>query len=640
MATLATPFEGKVDISRPRKLSPDFAWAILLYSSIAAHAILSFVIFASKNTETPVIYRSTINNTGWVTSECPTDYMSQSDCISGFVHRERVIETMDCITESLCMELKTCASNNPGSGSRRLSAEEVHGRRLAAKDAKNVWQFLEQHFYQPTVLFGSVFACAGLWLVALDKAPKAVVWGTMIMDILLLVAIFVWFYIETESINWACIVLAALMAIGCVVARKQINNACVMMRIAMDGLFANKRLFAVTFGVQCVWVAFFALWIAGIIGMHFVQEALPDPDPNWDGRCSIQVAWTGNGGLQVYWILHYYWTTYFFRNINVFLITVNISGWYFKEDSYKSFWVQGLEWVLGPMAGGTAICSAVIGILEYLLSRVSSPCNIILGILNPLEWIFVCIGLCLKTVAMTYTKFGVIAMAHGGRPFCETAPKAFQVLRAHLGDAVVTDYVGKRVMAWCTYAVALAVAFRTWEWGDHVQEIAVEIPTHTFIAIMALYAWLISYPFVGLIFVIFLEQGIGGIAEPGSDVRKGMNSIFASVFMGCISYFLLNFLSGVVVSAMDAVLFCFAVEESLGQKQAERFDKLYGSIKETFAVGTVVGSSEGVVVVVGTAPGGQTPAGAVGATGTAWQPPVAVVGQPMPAEPQDNSNNA
>jgi len=449
-----------------------------------------------------------------------------------------------------------------------------------------VWQFLEQHFYQLTVLFGSVFACSWLWLVALN--PHAVV---LVPIILQLAGDLLW-----ENVIVVVVVIVPVSVgvfLCCFLIRfEEMKNFCVMMQIARHGLSENRRLLAVTFGVQCVWVAFFALWIAGIIGMHFVQEALPDPDPNWDGRCSIQVAWTGNGGLQVYWILHYYWTTYFFRNINVFLITVNISGWYFKEDGYESFWVQGLKWVLGPMAGGTAICSAVIGILEYLLSRVSSPCNIILGILNPLEWIFVCIGLCLKTVAMTYTKFGVIAMAHGGRPFCETAPKAFQVLRAHLGDAVVTDYVGKRVMAWCTYAVALAVAFIAWAWGDQVQEIEVltEIPAPALIAIMALYAWLISYPFVGLIFVIFLEQGIGGIAEPGSDVRKGMNSIFASVFMGCISYFLLNFLSGVVVSAMDAVLFCFAVEESLGQKQAERFDKygsnLYGSIKENFAVGT------------------------------------------------------
>mmetsp|Transcript_118920 Transcript_118920/g.243138 ORF Transcript_118920/g.243138 Transcript_118920/m.243138 type:complete len:657 (+) Transcript_118920:126-2096(+) len=576
------PFERGFQIDKKRKYSWEFGCAVILYLSIIVHAVLSIVIFASKNSEVP-----TFVTDGSLELSCPSGMMMTSKCMPLWYHSG----PLECISESLCEELKTCVSTQ-----RRLSDT------ITKKDVPSgVWEFMEEHFYQPTVLFGCAFICAGCWLVLLQTAPKTVVWGTIAADILMLVAIFLYFLIEEEAVNWACIILVALMIIGCGVLYKKINHAAVMMKFAMDGLFANKRIFGVAFGVQLVWVGFFALWVAGLVAMHFVKEV-----GVVEGRCEIKAGVWSSGGVVLYWVLHYYWVTYFLRNVNVIVITAAVSGWYFEEDGYLHFWKKSLPLAFGPLAGGTAICSAIMGMLEYLLSKVGNCWNIVFSVMNPLEWIFLCIALAMKGIAQTYTKFGLIAHAYGGRPFCETAPRTFTLLKNWLGEAVVCDYVGKRVMSWMTFAIALGVAFAAWAWADAVQNISSfgEMSMVAIFFVSLAYAWILSQPFFGLLLVIFIEDLLGNFINycAATDtgcltVRAVCNSVFASLFMGCITFFILNFLSQVVVNAMDVCLFCYAVECDLGKPSEQDVKKqaFFESIKET----VVQGSIQGQQVVTG-----------------------------------------
>jgi len=231
----------------------------------------------------------------------------------------------------------------------------------------------------------------------------------------------------------------------------------------------------------------------------------------------------------------------------------------------------------------------LMGIFEYLLSKVGDPWKLVFACLNPFDWIFLCIGLCLKTVAMTYTKFGLIAATVGGRPFCEAAPKAFSVLQTHLGEAVVVDYVGKRVMGWCTYVIAVGIGLAAWKWADDTQGYIGFSASYFGVVglffFVVLYAWIISYPFLGIA-VVILTEGALSDHNDNPQARMVLNSVFVSVFVGCVSHFLLDFLTSIVVTAMDVSLFCYAVEQSCGTAQPERFDELYGSIKGSLVVGT------------------------------------------------------
>merc|ERR1719382_1098624 len=96
--------------------------------------------------------------------------------------------------------------------------------------------------------------------------------------------------------------------------------------------------------------------------------------------------------------------------------------------------------------------------------------------------------------------------------------------------------------------------------------------------------------------MVEMYAGAGSIGD--AALRGYMNAFFSSLFMGCITYFVLNFLSETVVNAMDVTMFCFAVEKDLGKGQQERFASLYEGIKMTVASGEAQDSSK---VVVGTA---------------------------------------
>lgn len=579
------PFERGFQINKPRKLSWEFGCAVILYLSIATHIALSAVVMSSKNTEPPKLVAAP---DGSLTVECPSGMVQKSKCANmGWAGMD------ECMSESLCEELKTCTS----SLSRRLSDT------VKKEDVPSgVWEFMEEHFYQPAVLFGCVFIAAGCWLFALQAAPKTVIWGTIAADVVFLIVIFVYFLVEEEAINWACIILVALLGLGCGLLYKKINHAAVMMKFAMDGLFANKRIFGVCFGVQLLWVAFFALWVGGLVAMHFVKQVGKVTDEYGNTRCETQTTFWSSGGMVTYWILHYFWVTYFLRNVNVIVITAAVSGWYFEEEGYLHFWKKAIPLAFGPLAGGNAICSAIMGFLEYLLSKVGSVWSIIFSMLNPLEWIFLCIALCAKTIAQTYTKYGLIAHAYGGRPFCESAPRTFKLLKNWLGEAVVCDYVGKRVMSWVTYALALGVSFAAWAWADSVQNVSSfgEMDMGALFGVCVVFAWILSQPFFGLLLVIFAEDMLGVFLNNCAStdttcltIRAVMNSVFSALFMGCITFFILTFLSQVVVSAMDVCLFCFAVSSDLGiadEKDAKK-QAFYASIKETVVKGSVAGNS-------------------------------------------------
>merc|ERR1711934_849375 len=163
---------------------------------------------------------------------------------------------------------------------------------------------------------------------------------------------------------------------------------------------------------------------------------------------------------------------------------------------------------------------------------------------NPIEWIPLCLAFALKTIIHTYTKFGL-----------EAASCTFQLLKQKLGEAIICDYIGKRVMSWCTYMLSLGVAMAALVWGNSLQnydeankifsEIGFLIPTMLFLA------YVVSFPFASIILIVLLEAMLPN--DMDGTARAILNSLFAAIFMGSITNFLLRTMSHIVVSAMDVI---------------------------------------------------------------------------------------
>lgn len=641
------PFRSEIDVKKKRPVTWEISFFVIFVAAVFTQFIMSIAILASKNSD---VWSQDGDDGPWT---CPDGMVLWNQCGNvNSVGRRREIRGAwgRCVQEDFCNDLRECMS---GGTSRRLSIAEIEAEAPSFEDlmqriaddehppralhkenakrilssrgpvAESVWDFLEEYPYKPAVLFGAVFVAAGIWLVILQQATAAAVIGIIVLDILMLIIVFFWWLIEFDVVNWACPILAVGMIVAAIILRKKISCAIHIMKTSMDGLAANKRIFLVCFGFQLLWVAYFALWVSAIVAIHFVvaveYKPIGDVDSSssyypssssTEGYCEIVTGWPGHFLVYFFWIFMYYWVTYFFRNANLILITANLSGWYFNEPGYEQNWLTGIKWAFGPCAGGSAFCAMIMGACQYLVARTNNLCRIILSVMNPIDWIPLCLALCLKQIIITYTKYGVVAHVYSGLPFFQAAPKAFTLLKSRLGEAFITDYLGTRVMAWATYVISIGMAFAAWAWADDLQGYPSfsKVGGAALIFITFLYAYILAMPFFALILVIILEQFINDIED--AAVRALFNSIFASVFIGSITFFLLTYVSLIVVNAMDVVFFCYAIEMDNAGSRQERFEKLYESIKDSIAPG-VADMQQGLnngLVVQGIAPNGAAPA--------------------------------
>lgn len=641
-------FRGNgIDMETKRKVGPEFGCAAVFYLIVFVQIIMSFVVFASKNAE--------VHDPA--TGLCPDGYMDAQSCQHSSPTYYLYGGLTSCVKQALCDEIRTCTSG----GLRRLAAEDVNmtafherlasgelyreiaeetgpaserrlldrelaRRRLSNPNAQSydgLWDFFEGNVYQPIVILLCAVILGVAWLVFIAKAAKAAVWGSIVFDVVALVAVFIWYWVDFDAKNWACLIMAAIMVIGAVVARQQINQCANIMTKAMEGLSMNKRIFAVSAGVQVVWLGYFALFIASVIAMHFVKTVTLVVDPTYGSMsCEIQAkGWIGNGWTTAVWTICYYWVTFFFNNIILMLITANLTGWYFGQEGYTSFWLKALPWTVFQQGGANAIASAIMGAAQYLLDRVGNKWKLVFSLLGPWNWILLCVAACMQSILEAYTQFALIASTYSGMGFVESAGSSLKLLKDRMGTAVLTNFLGKDVMAWACYMISLAVGFASWAWADELQgwgSTFSYMSASLLVGTIIMFAYLLAYPFITLVIVILIEPYLASICPGGCLEEKArITSILGAFFLSCLTMFILQAVSHIVVSAMNVIFFCYAVEDAAGGKQ-ERFEELYLSIKSTVVTGVVVQGSvpqsqSGVVVgtsVVGTQPARQSQPGA------------------------------
>jgi len=584
---------------------------ICFYLVLFGQVILSIVVLATANATMPLADGSCpAGNTYRYGFYCIDDEVGKEQVACSAKEWESRVNSMTggrrlvdqgMSSMNLTMEehLRRLASDTGPASPKGLMMRQLAARRLeGVKVPSDLWQFLEEFVEMPIVIFGCTFLAATAWLFAMTKCTGGVVWGTLVFDIVVMVAGVIWCLVEFEEFNFMLAVLAVGFSIALVLARKQIQNAIVVMHKAMEGLSANKRLFPISFGITLLWIGYFALWIASLIGLDMTKTVGPHPDDESGSECHIVNSYPGE--LRWLWIVVYYWSTYFFNNAKLIVITAQLGEWFFKGDNADtSIWSRATVWAFHPFksGGANAICAAIMGATQALMAYVNSKCKMVAAMFNPIEWIPLCLAFALKTIIHTYTKFGLVAASYSGKPFCEAASCTFQLLKQKLGEAIICDYIGKRVMSWCTYMLSLGVAMAALVWGNSLQnydeankifsEIGFLIPTMLFLA------YVVSFPFASIILIVLLEAMLPN--DMDGTARAILNSLFAAIFMGSITNFLLRTMSHIVVSAMDVIYFCFAVEDDLGQKQ-ERFEDLYTAIKLTIVPGTV--NNQGAVMGV------------------------------------------
>merc|ERR1712098_691872 len=110
-----------------------------------------------------------------------------------------------------------------------------------------MWQALEEWVEVPSVLLAACVVLVPLWLTALRKFTRAIVWGLILLDVALLAYLMV-----RSEFEWPFIAITAIVVLGIIFFRKKIKLAIEILHLTMVGLSQTPSVFAACFIVFAV----------------------------------------------------------------------------------------------------------------------------------------------------------------------------------------------------------------------------------------------------------------------------------------------------------------------------------------------------------------------------------------------------
>merc|ERR1712216_473282 len=104
-----------------------------------------------------------------------------------------------------------------------------------------------------------------------------------------------------------------------------------------------------------------------------------------------------------------------------------------------------------------------------------------------------------------------------------------------------------------------------------------------------------------MISMSYFRLNIIALAAGGMGMGADATAIVFAIFIGCIGHLFFKFVSEFVLNTTDVIFMCFCLERCRGKGQMERFQDLYGTIKNHIADGSVAASIDVGVPVAGPA---------------------------------------
>merc|ERR1719498_2327885 len=92
-----------------------------------------------------------------------------------------------------------------------------------------------------------------------------------------------------------------------------------------------------------------------------------------------------DGEYRLLWIVVYYWSTYFFNNAKLIVITAQLGEWFFKGDAAnKGIWSNAVVWAFHPCrcGGANALCSGIMGVTQWLMAYTNSKVRLCCAMFN------------------------------------------------------------------------------------------------------------------------------------------------------------------------------------------------------------------------------------------------------------------
>ncbi|KAF4666068.1 hypothetical protein FOL47_004291 [Perkinsus chesapeaki] len=567
-------FEPGIKWSGRSRLGPvDWVCIAIFWGCLLWQLITGFIILGSTN------YNVSTPENG-VTDICPHDYLyapTQCQALPSW-------DNYACVEDDLCNQLTQCIDSLP----KKPKHHGLLNRNLKPVPDEEVlpsfWPLLGKYWYVPTVICLGVVILAVAWLYALQLLVKPIIWGTLFLGVVLLVGFWAFWFVEYEVNNWMLLVGAGIELIFMALCWRSINRSADVISIASEGLRCSPTVIGVSILVEALYIGYIALWITFIIASFNVKEV----DPN---TCHL---------VEPEWIVVSRWIygpmffifTYVFLNIKTVVCAAGIGAWYFPDPNAPIIpALKGLRWALTSSSGAIMFASLFVGIVRYIVNRISDTMNWLPICLSPLACLWRCIAGCILGVLEMFSKFMLIGQTFCGEAFCGSAKRSFSVVKDRLGDAFITDSIGGNVVTMSTYIFSLGLGIASWAWLDSAQDSQslTVMPWYFLIPVLLLYAMLISTPVLTITLLAWLAQyfqtwvcGSDGMCSETwqVDLLQGLNSVTCALFIGSLCYCLFNFIAEIVMSSIDTVFFCIAIEYDNNVFQPRFKNKVYELLRE------------------------------------------------------------
>jgi len=541
------------DFTKPRPPTPgcEKFMAVALYGVLIAQFCLGMMTIAGANSAFP-----------------GGDLEDQKQCPEG-MSCENEFFCFQCFDNDLLKERDACRE-----GARMLESAPL--RQLQFGDM-SLWTFLAENAGIVGGVFAGMIVVAAGWLFCFRKCAKAMVWGMALVDIALLC------YAEQ-------FVVAAIFAVVCGVFRNGINVAAIIMQEATKALQDNPSLWVNCTLIQAVYVLYVVFFISACAASGSTYQ-VTGPELG----CTLEIV---EQPVDFY-VVSFVFISAFLANAKTIVTASTISHWFFPsaggegaEGAVKiegNAGTTGMKWAFLDMAGANAISAVITTIVDAIRRQATNKCLCVAT-----AGVVYCLWKCFENCIKQFARFALIGGTISGKGFFDAAKWSFDVISKHLGQGIITGSVASNVMTVGTYI--LSTAFGLIAMFAANEAMGIEEPVISGGALQGFtvaMVYFISMPFLCLILIALVIGGMG----MGADAT----AIVFAIFIGCIGHLFFKFVSEFVLNTTDVIFMCFCLERCRGKGQYERFQDLYGTIKNHIADGTVASSIEVGVPVAGQA---------------------------------------
>ena len=468
----------------------------------------------------------------------------------------------------ICLEKKSIKNyENHPKCQRRLTQQEQEGESVAAGFDLAVTHSLQ--LIIPLLLAVLCFTIG--WGFFLQTFPRAMVWSTVGLQYVALMALAAWGIAENVPVV-AVFAAVVLIPISVVLYRisSSIKASAELLAASGAAFKAYPSVIGYNFILKLIWFLYAVVSIyvclKGILYRHYTYHApscFTFPE---------QPAWT-KGALLLF-SSQFAWTTALVQQIRWATVAGTVSMWYFHKDDPElpaSPPRTAFRWAL-TTSFGTHCFAAIIVAFVQQLKRLSQSKIFLYS--NPAGWFCLCILTLLKSVLEALSRYAAVVHVLTGAPMLKAGKITYELLTKHLKNAFLTSFVSANVLA----TGATILAYSTC-WVSLVSLLIYNhIPPTSSVLLENSHAIMVFLWFI-LLTICPTESGlllILIVSLAGDKLSIDVALLGIASFIGLMAVILFRYAAAILSDGISAAFVCFTVasDHSIEFEQTAEFQRL------------------------------------------------------------------